>query len=211
MFSGLLFPWLIKLIFSCSLLSLCSRHTVSNMFGASNRGIELKYINRIARILRIAIHIVSAPKYCDNIVSWRPWQFPALVFVQYTHTQHSTVVSASNSSQQTAYTTGLYLPNAWVPSRGGVAMHSFPGEARVFVHHCAGYFKEPKVPVEFRDATAFRWQGMNRMDRNIYVACPGWMWMSNVSIGTVQLQTKHGTACENNRSTKAEPSYTYCI
>ena len=37
------------------------------MFGTWNR-----------RIVRIAIIIVLAPKYCDNIVSWSPLQFPAI-------------------------------------------------------------------------------------------------------------------------------------
>jgi hypothetical protein len=42
-----------------ALSSLCSRHTVSNMFGTSNRNTY--------RIVRIAINIVSSPKYRDNI------------------------------------------------------------------------------------------------------------------------------------------------
>ena len=52
--------------FSHSSLSLCS----SNMFGTSNCNTYT--------IVRISIHIESAPEYGDNIVSRGPWQLPAL-------------------------------------------------------------------------------------------------------------------------------------
>ena len=80
MFSPLVLPWVTKtMYFPYALLSLCSRHIVSNMFGTSNRNkIAVTNCNTY-RIVRIAIHIVSCLSIL--IITWGPWQFPDLVLL----------------------------------------------------------------------------------------------------------------------------------
>ena len=74
LFSALLFPWLIKTRFVMALIPLQQiLYMVINMFGTSN--------HNTYRIVRIVMHIISAPKYRDNILSRGPWEFPFLVLI----------------------------------------------------------------------------------------------------------------------------------
>ena len=73
-----LFSWLIKTSFVMSLLSQCSRHMLSNMFGTSNCNKVTVLNPNTYRSVRIAIHIVSASNYRFSIVLRGPWQFPTL-------------------------------------------------------------------------------------------------------------------------------------